>query len=208
MRGSACSPTCQPAFSSVAAQARNASGSGSCTATASGWGVARTRYPPPSVPAGRCPAASSASAAACTRCARSHPHGRSTAPSGLVIRRNSRSPCQALCTSRRREGPASPSSPPIRAANTPDPASAGAGVSTTGSGASRMRCPAGVRKWSCGGRGCRKASPRFTRAASWASVPFSRPVTGSAASMTRRCAAVGGRVTAALLPSSSRRAAC
>ncbi|WP_408990393.1 hypothetical protein [Streptomyces shenzhenensis] len=62
-----------------------------------------------------------------------------------------------------------------------------------------MTVPAGVRKWSCGGRGCRKASPRLTSAVSCASVPRSRPVTGSAASMTRRCAAVGGRVTV-LLP--------
>src|SRR5690348_11401021 len=43
VRGSVCSPTCQPAFSSVAAQARSASASGSRTATASGCGVARTR---------------------------------------------------------------------------------------------------------------------------------------------------------------------
>jgi hypothetical protein len=80
-------------------------------------------------------------------------------------------------------------------------ASAAAAGSAISGADSRIRCPAGVRKWSCGGRGCRNASPRFTSAASCASVPRSRPETGSAASMTRRCAAVGGRVTACSSPS-------
>ncbi len=129
-----------------------------------------------------------------------HPHGRSTAPSGMGHPPQLQQPLPGTVHLACAGGAAKTafSSQPIRAVNTPE----SAGAAETGPPSAPAPPVSGARRASGNGRAAdadagRRA--RFTSAASCASVPFSRPVAGSAASMTRRCATVGGRVMTAPL---------